>query len=133
MKRATIVLALLVLALGLALPPAADARPPESNNAVSGADTAATTTFTRAHKSVHVTNDGSAAVWVRIWGCDETPATITTATNGARKVTAGEGWGLEWDSERVIGDPNPGTLVGFCAISYITDTGTSTTFRLFAY
>ena len=100
---------------------------PESDNAVAATEASATITFAAAHKDVHTTNDGASAVWVRIWQCDETPVVITTATNGARKVLAGEGWGLTWNATT-----EPQTLVGYCAITHITAAATTTTFRLFA-
>ncbi len=122
MKR----LAILLLVLAPALLWASD----ESNNAVSASQTSAVAYFAAPHGSVAFTNDGANEVYVKVWK-DGDPvvsgwsATITTATNGARRVDPGETWILSWDQPWEAGR-------GYVAYSYICDTGESTTFRVFA-
>ena len=88
---------------------------PESNNALESTAVVAVVSFTTAKQDVQWVSECTNAVWVRVWGGDETVAAITTASSGAIKIAPGESQTWSWKAQ------DGG--IGFKAMSHITAGG----------
>lgn len=116
---------LLTAVLALALAGGAYAAADEGSNALASTDASATVTLVAPIQSLVITNDGANPVWVYVWDGTETPAAITTAKAGARKINAGETFGWEFS-----GGADGG--IGFRAFTHICGAGLTTTSRWIA-
>ena len=103
----------------------------ESNNAVAVTATSQFIRFNAIHQSVNFVDDDAAnACYVKVWQegelpADGTGATITTTTQGVRKILFGESWTVTWDNTAEIGS-------GYVGFSVIAGGGLTATMRFFA-